>query len=135
MDAIITCIWTRATSMTSMLSNHNCEPRRCEECLSKCERGSLRHRRTWQHVPTQCIHKPSGMTMAGMGRGISEVRESLELKHRNEYVAIEPESKSHFLGKTFLEAALAAKNAFPDRKSFVVRIGHEAAFHIGASTP
>jgi hypothetical protein len=65
----------------------------------------------------------------------SELRESLESQHRDEYVAIEPESKSHFLGETFMEAAMAAKAAFPDRKSFVLRIGHQAAFHIGASTP
>jgi len=64
----------------------------------------------------------------------SELRKTLESRHHDEYVAIEPESKSHFLGKTFLEAAMAAKSAFPDRKSFVLRIGHEAAFHIGAST-
>lgn len=64
----------------------------------------------------------------------SELRESLEAEHRDEYLAIEPKSKSYFLGKTFLEAAMAAKSAFPDRKLFVLRIGHEAAFHIGAST-
>lgn len=64
----------------------------------------------------------------------SELRETLESDHQDEYVAIEPESKSHFLGKTFLDAAMAAKKAFPSRKSFVLRIGHEAAFHIGAST-
>lgn len=64
----------------------------------------------------------------------AELRELLEAQHRDRYVAIEPESRSHFLGDTFLEAALAAKNARPDRKSFVIRIGHEAAFHIGACT-
>ena len=76
------------------------------------------------------------MSIANAAKRIyeSELRKSLEPKHKDEFVAIEPESKSHFLGKTFLEAALAAKNAFPDRKSFVLRIGHEAAFHIGAST-
>ena len=60
--------------------------------------------------------------------------ESLETKHRDEFVAIEPESRSHFIGETFIEAAMAAKKAFPNRKSFVLRIGHEAAFHIGASS-
>ena len=64
----------------------------------------------------------------------SELRKTFESQHRDEYVAIEPESKSHYLGKTFLDAAMATKSAFPDRKSFVLRIGHEAAFHIGAST-
>ena len=64
----------------------------------------------------------------------TELRKSLEADHRDKFVAIEPESKSHFIGTSFLEAAMAAKNAFPERKSFVLRIGHDAAFHIGAST-
>ena len=62
------------------------------------------------------------------------LRDKLEANNLDQFVAIEPESKSHFLGSTFIEAAMAAKNEFPDRKSFVLRIGHEAAFHIGAST-
>jgi len=62
------------------------------------------------------------------------LKDRLEADHLDEFVAIEPKSKSHFLGKTFIEAAMAAKEAFPDRKSFVIRIGREAAFHIGAST-
>jgi len=64
----------------------------------------------------------------------AELKEFLEAKHRDEFVAIEPESRSHFIGETFIEAAMAAKKAFPNRKSFVLRIGHEAAFHIGASS-
>ena len=63
-----------------------------------------------------------------------ELRDRLEAMHRDEFIAIEPTSKSFFLGDTFLAAALAAKTAFPDRKSFVLRIGHDAAFHIGAAT-
>lgn len=63
-----------------------------------------------------------------------ELKERLESEHRNQFVAIEPVSKSHFLGSTFIEAALAAKSAHPERKSFVLRIGHEAAFHLGAAT-
>jgi hypothetical protein len=63
-----------------------------------------------------------------------ELRPSLEANHSDEFVAIEPVSKSFFLGKTFIDAALAAKQAHPDRKSFVMRVGHSAAFHIGSST-
>jgi len=63
----------------------------------------------------------------------SELRENLESSHRDQFVAIEPESKSYFVEKQFIDAALAAKKAYPDRKSFVLRIGHEAAFHLGAS--
>jgi hypothetical protein len=61
-----------------------------------------------------------------------EFKVRLEADHRDEFVAIEPVSKAIFLGDTFIDAALAAKQAHPDRKSFVIRIGHEAAFHIGA---
>lgn len=61
-----------------------------------------------------------------------DLRSRLEQDHNDDFVAIEPSSRQFFLGKTFLEVALAAKKAFPDKKSFVIRIGHEAAFHIGA---
>jgi len=64
----------------------------------------------------------------------TDLRARLEVEHCNEFVAIEPDSRAFFLGETFIAAALAAKQAFPGRQSFVIRIGHEAAFHIGAST-
>jgi len=63
-----------------------------------------------------------------------ELKDQLEAKHRDRFVAIEPTSKAYFLGDTFIDAAMAAKNAFPDRRSFVLRIGHDAAFHIGAAS-
>ena len=63
-----------------------------------------------------------------------ELRHRLEATHRDKFVAIEPTSKAFFLGDTFIAAALAAKEAFPGRKSFVLRIGHDAAFHIGGAT-
>jgi hypothetical protein len=61
------------------------------------------------------------------------LRSELELKHRDRFVAIEPHSGDYYLGNTFVEAALAAKEAHPEGQSFVIRIGHEAAFHIGAA--
>ncbi len=63
-----------------------------------------------------------------------ELRDRLEASHRDKYVAIEPISKAFFLGDTPLSASIAAKEAFPERKSFLLRIGHDAAFHIGAAT-
>lgn len=60
-----------------------------------------------------------------------DLRSQLERENKDDFVAIEPSSRSYFLGKTFLEVALAAKEAYPDRKSFVIRVGHDAAFHIG----
>jgi len=62
-----------------------------------------------------------------------DLRTRLEQEHTDDFVAIEPSSRSYFLGKTFLEVALAAKKAFPNKKSFVIRIGHDAAFHIGVT--
>ena len=63
----------------------------------------------------------------------NELTTQLEADHLNKFVAIEPVSKSHFLGTTFVAAAMSAKQAYPSRKSFVILIGHDAAFHIGAS--
>lgn len=62
-----------------------------------------------------------------------EWRARLELEHQNAFVAIEPTSATYFLGDSFMAAAVAAKTAYPDRTSFVLRIGHDAAFHMGAS--
>jgi hypothetical protein len=64
----------------------------------------------------------------------AELRQDLEHTHRNQYVAIEPYSQSYHLGATSIEAALAAKQAHPDHKSFLIRIGHDAAFHMGATS-
>ena len=76
------------------------------------------------------------MTLADQAKQVyeSKLRRELEAKHRDRFVAIEPVSESFFLGDEFIDAALAAKNAYPDRKSFVMRVGHDAAFHIGGCT-
>lgn len=63
-----------------------------------------------------------------------QLKTDLESSHRNRFVAIEPVSGSYYLGDKFIDAALAAKSAHPERTSFVVRIGHDAAFHIGGVT-
>src|SRR5690606_31642306 len=77
------------------------------------------------------------MSVAAAAKKVYEedLRSRLEQNHKDDFVAIEPTSRRFFLGKTFLDVALAAKAAFPDRRSFVMRIGHEAAFHIGAVSP
>lgn len=64
----------------------------------------------------------------------ARLRENLEDKHRDEFVAIEPNSGDHFVGRTFVDAALAVKQAHPQQEIFVIRIGHEAAFHLGAAS-
>jgi len=76
------------------------------------------------------------MAIAGEAKRFyeSNLRAQLEASHRGEFVAVEPKSRAYFVGPTFIDAALAAKQAHPEDKSFVIRIGYDAAVHIGAAT-
>lgn len=58
-------------------------------------------------------------------------RSQLEEKHHGEFVCIEPESGDYFLGQTFDEAVNKAIDAYPDRLTYTLRVGHAAAFHLG----
>ena len=60
-----------------------------------------------------------------------ELRSSLEAANLNAFVAIEPISRTYYLGKTLSEAGRKARAAFPNRMSFAIRVGHSAAIHIG----
>jgi hypothetical protein len=60
------------------------------------------------------------------------LKAQLEAAHRDEFVAIEPDSGDYFLGRTLSEAAQALRKAHPGRRGFVMRVGHRAAVHIGA---
>jgi hypothetical protein len=64
----------------------------------------------------------------------SELKESLERHSMGQFVAIVSESRQYYVRPTFVEAALAAREAEPNHIPFVIRIGHEAAFHIGATS-
>ncbi len=55
----------------------------------------------------------------------------LESEHKDEFVAIEPESGEYFLGRTLSEATKAARQVYPDRPTHVMRVGHKAALHFG----
>ena len=59
----------------------------------------------------------------------------LEPQHRNQFVAIEPESGEYFLGDTFDEAVKSARAKHPSRLSHTIWIGHAAAFHMGSTHP
>jgi len=61
----------------------------------------------------------------------TKMRAVLEPDHIDEFVAIEPESGDYFLGNTLNEAAAAARRAYPDRLTHVMRVGHKAALHFG----
>ena len=60
-----------------------------------------------------------------------QLRGLLEPEHRDEFVAIEPESGDYFLGRTLSEAMGAARRSHPDRLAHAMRIGHKAALHFG----
>jgi hypothetical protein len=58
---------------------------------------------------------------------------TLEAEHRDRFVAIEPESGDYFLADTFDAAVDAAWTRHPGRLSYVIRVGHRAAVHIGGA--
>jgi len=58
-------------------------------------------------------------------------RSALEENNRGDFVCIEPESGEYFLGGTFDDAVNKAIDAYPDRMTHTLRVGHEAALHLG----
>ncbi len=61
----------------------------------------------------------------------SLLREQLEPQHSGKYVSIEPNSGRYFLGESFDQAVNSALDAFPDRLTFTLRVGHSAALNLG----
>lgn len=59
------------------------------------------------------------------------MRLKLEREFGGQFVAIEPESQEFFVGQSFDSAVTAARTAHPNRVTHTIRIGHQAAFHIG----
>ena len=59
------------------------------------------------------------------------LRSSLEANHRDQFVAIEPDSGEFFIGETFDEAVKLARSKYPSKLSHTIRVGHAAAFHLG----
>lgn len=55
----------------------------------------------------------------------------LEASHRDQFVAIEPDSREYFLSDTFDGAVKLARSKYPHRLTFTIQIGHRAAFHLG----
>ena len=59
----------------------------------------------------------------------------LEQTHQDAFVAIEPDSGDYFVGQSLSEAIQASRNKYPDRLTFALRIGHDAAINLGAMRP
>lgn len=60
-----------------------------------------------------------------------DLRALLEPDHRDEFVAIEPVSRTYYLGKQMTDATRQARAAFPDRRTYLMRVGHQSAVQIG----
>jgi hypothetical protein len=61
----------------------------------------------------------------------SRLRTTLEPDHMGEFVAVEPSAARYFLGQTATAALIAARNAMPESKFFLIRIGSRVAHKIG----
>ncbi len=63
-----------------------------------------------------------------------ELKNRLEPTEKGKFVAIEPETESYFVDKDGTKALLQAREAFPDKLFFLIRIGYEAANSISGSS-
>ncbi|MBI3558790.1 hypothetical protein HY085_00165 [Candidatus Gottesmanbacteria bacterium] len=72
--------------------------------------------------------------IASEGAKIYEkIKEQFEPEKNGKFLAIEVDSKETFLGKTSSEALIKAKQKFPDKVFFVVKIGFTVAETIAKS--
>ena len=55
----------------------------------------------------------------------------LEHEHAGEFVAIEPDTGRYFLGNSGLAALRAGRQALPDKLFYLLRVGSDAAYHVG----
>lgn len=60
---------------------------------------------------------------------------ALEATHRDYFLAIEPDSGDYFLGRTLSEASAEARKVYPDRQTYVLRVGHPVTVYIGGCRP
>jgi hypothetical protein len=63
----------------------------------------------------------------------TRLKSELEASAPDAFVAIEPVSGEHFVGSTLSAAIQAAREAYPDRLAFALRVGHTAAVHVGST--
>jgi hypothetical protein len=56
------------------------------------------------------------------------IKEELEPKHKGEIIAIEVDSGDYFLGETVIEAGTKAREKYPDKVFYFVRVGFPAVY-------
>jgi hypothetical protein len=71
------------------------------------------------------------------GEGIYEscLKQALEQTQRDWFVAIEPELGDYFFGSTMSAASAAARATYPDRRTYVRRVGHRVTVELGLAQP
>jgi hypothetical protein len=74
---------------------------------------------------------PSSLVEDGQAFYEAHLRTALEADHSGEFVAIEPSAARYFLGQTATAALVSARNAMPESKFFLTRVGKSAAHKIG----
>lgn len=60
-----------------------------------------------------------------------KLKNLLEPAEKGKFVAIEPDTESYFVDKDGTKALLRARDAFPGKLFFLIRIGYDAANSIG----
>ncbi len=77
------------------------------------------------------IHESKSLAERAKALYEDRIRKELGLGNHGKYVAIEPDSRDYFVAETFGEAIRSSRNMHPDKLAFVIRVGHEAAIHLG----
>lgn len=70
---------------------------------------------------------PEELSQKGMAI-YQKISGKMEEKNLGKYLAIEVESEQYFLGETMIEAMAKAKERFPDKLFYFVRIGSPGVF-------
>lgn len=59
-----------------------------------------------------------------------ELKETLEVEHKGEYLAIEVETGDYFIGKTIEKVSQKARKKYPDKVFHLVKIGYPGVFNL-----
>ncbi len=75
--------------------------------------------------------------LAEKGRKIyyENLKDRLELEHKGEIVAINPETGDYFLGKTLLEAVKKGREKYPNAIFYSMKIGYPAVVKFRGMLP
>src|SRR5690348_4015212 len=88
-------------------------------------------------VEGNALREPSGMDLQYEVAEASQkiynerLKNELEPRENGHYISIEPRSERYFLGNTGTEALVAAHNAIPDARFYIMRIGHPTSHSVG----